>query len=99
MKMTLPISALLSFMPLAFVCGQSNTVGTISYDPALYSDGYTLIYPHNQPHALLIDACGDFYQSLEGLAEFGGPTIVCHPMVSIFRHRMGSRGLHHVLVL
>lgn len=39
--------------------GQSNTVGTISYDPALAVDGYTLIYPHNQPHAHLIDACGE----------------------------------------
>ena len=38
---------------------QTNTVGTISYDPALAVDGYTLIYPHNQPHARLIDACGE----------------------------------------
>lgn len=39
--------------------GQSNTVGTIQYDPALFADGYTLIYPHNQPHARLVDACGE----------------------------------------
>ncbi len=38
---------------------QTNTVGTISYDAALAVDGYTLIYPHNQPHARLIDACGE----------------------------------------
>ena len=59
MKTTPCIAALLSMLPLAWVCGQSNTVGTIAYDPALYADGYTLIYPHNQPHARLIDACGE----------------------------------------
>jgi hypothetical protein len=59
MKTTPCIAALLCMLPLAWVCGQSNTVGTIAYDPALYADGYTLIYPHNQPHARLIDACGE----------------------------------------
>ena len=38
---------------------QSNTVGTIQYDPLAFSQGHTLIYPHNQPHARLIDACGE----------------------------------------
>ena len=45
---------------IAFVAtGQGNTVGTISYNPQSFSSGYTLIYPHNQPHARLIDACGE----------------------------------------
>ena len=38
---------------------QSNTVGTIQFDPSTFSNGYTLVYPHNQPHARLIDACGE----------------------------------------
>lgn len=51
----------LSALLLLATMGQSqtNTVGTISYDPTLAVDGYTLIYPHNQPHARLIDACGE----------------------------------------
>ena len=36
-----------------------NTVGTIAYDPALYTEGYTLIYPHNQNRAMLLNACGE----------------------------------------
>lgn len=53
------IAILLSTLPLTWACAQSNTVGTIAYDPDLYAEGYTLIYPHNQPHARLIDACGE----------------------------------------
>ena len=59
MKITPCIALLLSVFYLTLAYGQSNTVGTISYDPDLYADGYTLIYPHNQPHARLIDACGE----------------------------------------
>lgn len=59
MKSTRFFALLLSLLPLAWASAQSNTVGTISYDPELYAEGYTLIYPHNQPHARLIDACGE----------------------------------------
>ena len=59
MKTLLPIAALLSILPMAIVFGQSNTVGTIAYNPDLYAEGFTLIYPHNQPHARLVDACGE----------------------------------------
>ena len=34
-------------------------MGTIAYDPDLYTDGYTLIYPHNQNRAMLLNACGE----------------------------------------
>jgi hypothetical protein len=48
------------FIFTAFVsAAQSNTVGTIIYNPETYSAGYTLVYPHNQPHARLLDACGE----------------------------------------
>tara|TARA_B110000503_G_scaffold85634_1_gene130329 strand:+ start:749 stop:2641 length:1893 start_codon:yes stop_codon:yes gene_type:complete len=36
----------------------TNTVGTIVYNPALAQSGFTLVYPHNQPHATLINLCG-----------------------------------------
>ncbi len=39
--------------------GQENTIGTIAYDSEAFAPGYTLIYPHNQPHARLLDACGE----------------------------------------
>lgn len=48
------------FIFTAFVsAAQPNTVGTIIYNPETYSAGYTLVYPHNQPHARLLDACGE----------------------------------------
>lgn len=46
---------LLSSLPLF---GQ-NTVGTIAYNPDLYTEGYTMIYPHNQNRAMLLNACGE----------------------------------------
>ena len=49
-------------LPLLLLCTTAlsqNTVGTIAYDPALYTDGYTLIYPHNQNRAMLLNACGE----------------------------------------
>ena len=48
-------AVLLSTLPLF---GQ-NTVGTIAYNPDLYTDGYTMIYPHNQNRAMLLNACGE----------------------------------------
>ncbi len=59
MKTNRFIAFLLIIIPSVWVCAQSNTVGTIAYDPDLYAEGYTLVYPHNQPHARLIDACGE----------------------------------------
>ncbi len=36
-----------------------NTVGLLSYKPALSSEGYNLIYPHNQPNVYLLNSCGE----------------------------------------
>ena len=36
-----------------------NTVGTIALNPQLAQSGLTLMYPHNQPNAMLINLCGD----------------------------------------
>ncbi|MFK7808001.1 MAG: aryl-sulfate sulfotransferase [Saprospiraceae bacterium] len=38
---------------------QQNTVGLLSYDITQSYQGYTMIYPHNQPNVYLIDNCGE----------------------------------------
>ncbi len=50
---------LLPLLLLSATAFGQNTVGTIAYDPELYTDGYTLIYPHNQNRAMLLNACGE----------------------------------------
>lgn len=57
-----PFSALLG--ALLFCLGSfgvlaQNTIGTLAYEPDLASDGYTLIYPHNQPDVMLLNFCGE----------------------------------------
>jgi hypothetical protein len=51
------------------LCSQ-NTVGLLSIDPGLTSDGYNLIYPHNQPNVYLIDACGELVHIWEDEMNF-----------------------------
>ena len=46
-----------------------NTVGTTVYDPTNVFDGYTLIYPHNQPHAYLLNFCGEVVHQWESDAD------------------------------
>ena len=36
-----------------------NTIGLTEFQPDLVDDGYSLIYPHNQPNVYLLDMCGD----------------------------------------
>jgi len=57
--MTLRIQALLAFLLFNTASIAQNTVGTIAYDPDLYTEGYTMIYPHNQNRAMLLNACGE----------------------------------------
>lgn len=40
-----------------------NTVGLLSYDIGQTYQGYTLIYPHNQPNVYLINNCGEIVHS------------------------------------
>jgi len=49
----------LIFGLISFAKAQENTVGTVAYDPDIFAPGFTLVYPHNQPHARLIDGCGE----------------------------------------
>ena len=54
---TIHLFCLLSlFCPLLLQA--QNTVGLLSYHPSKTTDGYNLIYPHNQPNVYLLDNCG-----------------------------------------
>lgn len=57
--MTPRLLSLLLTLLLAVSAHAQNTVGTIAYDPDLYTEGYTMIYPHNQNRAMLLNACGE----------------------------------------
>ena len=47
------------FVALFSVGLAQNTVGTTVFQPDMVDDGYTLLYPHNQPHVYLLDFCGE----------------------------------------
>lgn len=56
------IRRILSFILLIVFGGQlsaQNTVGLLSLDATKVYEGYTLLYPHNQPHVFLINNCGE----------------------------------------
>ncbi|HCC64560.1 MAG TPA: hypothetical protein DEP62_05040, partial [Flavobacteriales bacterium] len=44
---------------LLFGSFAQNTIGTTAFAPNMVDDGYTLLYPHNQPHVYLLDFCGE----------------------------------------
>ncbi len=53
-----------AFIFLAILNVQSqNTVGLLSYNFTQTYQGYTLIYPHNQPNVYLINNCGEVVHS------------------------------------
>ena len=54
-----PVLTVLFTLAAALNVAAQNTVGTIAYDPDLYTEGYTMIYPHNQNRAMLLNACGE----------------------------------------
>lgn len=58
---------------------QEQTVGTLVYNPELYAEGYTLIFPHNQHRSLLLNACGEVVHSWD-LAENERPGNVSYLM-------------------
>ncbi|MDE0871536.1 MAG: hypothetical protein OSA37_06430, partial [Flavobacteriales bacterium] len=59
MNRTLTCLILACLISLSSWSQTTNTVGTIAFDPALAAPGYTLIYPHNQPNAMLLNFCGE----------------------------------------
>jgi len=63
----LSLFSLVFFINVAF---SQNTVGLISYDITQSYQGYSLIYPHNQPNVYLIDNCGEVVHTWEDDADF-----------------------------
>ena len=57
MKLHLALLLLSLSSPL-LLFGQ-NTIGVTDFQPDLVEEGYTLVYPHNQPHVYLLDMCGE----------------------------------------
>ena len=51
------------------IAGQ-NTIGLLSYMPDQTSDGYNLIYPHNQPNVYLLNNCGEIVHTWTDGADF-----------------------------
>ncbi|MDA0939447.1 MAG: aryl-sulfate sulfotransferase [Bacteroidetes bacterium] len=47
----------------AQVLHSQNTIGVTEFQPDLVDEGYTLIYPHNQPNVYLLDLCGEVVHS------------------------------------
>lgn len=60
----------LLFSSLSGVLSGQNTVGLLSYEPALTFDGYNLIYPHNQPNVYLLDNCGEIVHVWEDSLQY-----------------------------
>lgn len=56
-------SALFFFICIASLSHAQNTMGLISYNPLSAYDGYSLIYPHNQPNVYLLNNCGQVVHS------------------------------------
>ena len=62
------ITLLLLFITI-HLSGQ-QTVGLLSYSQANTFQGYTLIYPHNQPTVFLMNNCGEIVHSWPGESGF-----------------------------
>ena len=50
---------LFAFLFSSYLASSQNTVGLLSYDITRSYQGYTMIYPHNQPNVYLLDNCGE----------------------------------------
>ncbi len=69
-NMRTKIFAVLVTTILFSVVQAQNTVGLISYDITQSYQGYTLIYPHNQPNAYLLNNCGEIVHTWEDAEDF-----------------------------
>ena len=58
------------FLMMSYCLLGQNTVGLISYDIDKSYDGYTLIYPHNQPTTFLLNNCGEIAHSWPDSTNF-----------------------------
>ena len=62
-------SLILAFFLVQAATAQ-NTIGTTAYTPDAVDDGYTLLYPHNQPNVYLLDLCGEVVHTWTNDAGF-----------------------------
>lgn len=62
MRIALLIGFIFSFWTIVFT---QNTVGLLSYNISHSYQGYTLLYPHNQPNVFLINNCGEVVHTWE----------------------------------
>ena len=62
--------SLLFALCFAQVALAQNTIGTMAYTPDAVDDGYTLLYPHNQPNVYLVDLCGEVVHTWNNDAGF-----------------------------
>ena len=53
------IQFILLFSIFSFLASAQNTVGLLSYNINQTYQGYTMIYPHNQPSTFLLNNCGE----------------------------------------
>jgi len=53
-----------------FTLISQQTVGILEYKPSKTYQGYTLIYPHNQPNTYLIDNCGEVVHTWTDSLDF-----------------------------
>jgi len=63
-------TALLLCLTMAVCYAQEPTVGLLNYSQAQTYQGYTLIYPHNQPNVYLLDNCGEVVHTWVGEEGF-----------------------------
>lgn len=62
--------SLLLFLSIIVVSIGQNTVGLLSYDISQTYQGFTLIFPHNQPNVFLINNCGEIVHTWEDDENF-----------------------------
>ncbi|MFT7451458.1 MAG: hypothetical protein ACI9VN_002182, partial [Patescibacteria group bacterium] len=85
-------------LTLFFIClllggklHSQNTVGLLDYDVTQSYQGYTMIYPHNQPNVYLIDNCGEIVHSWTDDEDFRpGNTAYLRPDGSLVKTKRGS---------
>lgn len=82
------LALLLSF---SNVQAQETTVGLLSYNAPKSYEGYTLIYPHNQPNVYLLDMCGEIVHVWEDDIDFRpGNTAYLRPDGSLIKTKRPS---------
>jgi len=84
------VTTFFAFFIIISMYGQ-NTVGLISYDISRSYQGYTLIYPHNQPNVYLLNNCGEIVHTWEDQDTFRpGNTAYLRPDGSLVKTKRAA---------